>query len=307
MDDSKLIEVLGLEIDKYPRTPHLEGSKFQKGDEGYDHTPYAVLQGHHIVVEEKIDAANSGISFSPAGDLLLQSRGHYLTGGGRERQFNLFKQWATAHEAWLLERLEDRYVMYGEWCHKKHVMFLDQIPHYFQEFDVLCKRTKTFLSTSARRELLAGGPVLSVPVLYEGTAPRKIADFKALLLPSLARSKGWRDTFEKVVLREKLNLEKAWEQTDKSDLSEGLYVKVELDDKTVGRYKFVRHGFVQAILDSSSHHADQPFIPNLLADGVDIFAPKLTHTWDTIPDPFEVRKRLAEVHERIARGQDIRG
>jgi hypothetical protein len=306
MEDSKLFEILGLDIDKYPRTAHLEGSKFQKGDEGYDHVPYALLQEQHLVVEEKIDAANSGVSFSAAGDLLLQSRGHYLTGGGRERQFNLFKQWATAHEGWLLERLEDRYVMYGEWCHKKHVMFYDQLPHFFLEFDVKDKRTKEFLSTEARRKLLAGGPVLSVPVLYEGVAPRKLSDLKALLLPSMARGMVWRKSFESIVARERLDLQKAWTQTDRSDSAEGLYIKVEVGERTVGRYKFVRGDFVQAILDSDSHHAEQPFVPNILAEGVDIYAPALTHNWASLPDQWDIQEALTKVHKRIRDGQNSR-
>ena len=107
--------ISSLEILKYPRTPHLEGSRLQAGDEGQDHVPLASLRGAHAVVEEKLDGANVGISFTGGGELLLQSRGHYLAGGGRERQFALLKQWAQAHEGRLLERLEDRYVMYGEW------------------------------------------------------------------------------------------------------------------------------------------------------------------------------------------------
>lgn len=103
---------------KYPRTPHLEGSRLQEGDEGHDQAPYSVLAGRYIVVEEKLDGGNCGLSYDAAGEQLLQSRGHYLTGGGRERQFNLFKRWASAHADVLLERLGDRYVMYGEWLHK---------------------------------------------------------------------------------------------------------------------------------------------------------------------------------------------
>ncbi|ATU67114.1 RNA ligase family protein [Piscinibacter gummiphilus] len=125
-----------LEILKYPRTPHLEGSRLQPGDEGHEHVRIASLAGRHAVIEEKLDGANAGISFTSGGELLLQSRGHYLVGGGRERQFGPFKQWATAHEACLLERLEDRYVMYGEWLYAKHSVSYDQLPHWFCEFDI---------------------------------------------------------------------------------------------------------------------------------------------------------------------------
>ncbi|MCH1998738.1 RNA ligase family protein, partial [Achromobacter xylosoxidans] len=239
-----------LELFRYPRTPHLEGSRLQEGDHGHDHVPYRELRGLRLVVEEKLDGANTGISFSPAGELLLQSRGHYLVGGGRERQFNFIKAWAQAHADWLLQRLEDRYVMYGETLSKKHSVFYDALPHHFFEFDVLDRRTGQFLSTAARRELLAGGPVLSVPVLYDGLAPARLADLKALLRPSLAKTARWRDAFEATVRREGLDLALAWKQCDKSDLSEGLYLKVEADGQTLGRYKWVRADFVQAILAS---------------------------------------------------------
>lgn len=271
-----------LELFRYPRTPHLEGSRLQEGDHGHDHVPYRDLRGLRLVVEEKLDGANTGISFSPAGDLLLQSRGHYLAGGGRERQFNFIKAWAQAHAGWLLQRLEDRYVMYGETMSKKHSVFYDALPHHFFEFDVLDRRTGQFLSTAARRELLAGGPVLSVPVLYDGLAPARLADLKALLRPSLAKTARWRDAFEATVRREGLDLALAWKQCDKSDLSEGLYLKVEADGQTLGRYKWVRADFVQAILASEKHHSEQPYVPNQLAPGVDLYAPRPRVDWDTL-------------------------
>lgn len=271
-----------LELFRYPRTPHLEGSRLQEGDHGHDHVPYRELRGLRLVVEEKLDGANTGISFSPAGELLLQSRGHYLVGGGRERQFNFIKAWAQAHADWLLQRLEDRYVMYGETLSKKHSVFYDALPHHFFEFDVLDRRTGQFLSTAARRELLAGGPVLSVPVLYDGLAPARLADLKALLRPSLAKTARWRDAFEATVRREGLDLALAWKQCDKSDLSEGLYLKVEADGQTLGRYKWVRADFVQAILAADKHHSEQPYVPNQLAPGVDLYAPRPRVDWDTL-------------------------
>jgi len=271
-----------LDLFRYPRTPHLEGSRLQDGDEGHDHVPYRRLAGLHLVVEEKLDGANTGISFSPSGELLLQSRGHYLVGGGRERQFNFVKAWAAAHTDWLLKRLEDRYVMYGETLTKKHSVFYDALPHHFFEFDVLDRHSGDFLSTDARRALLAGGPVLSVPVLYEGVAPFRLDTLKALLRPSLAKTPDWREAFEATVLREGLDLQRAWKQCDKSDLSEGLYIKVEADGRTVARYKWVRRDFVQAILDSDKHHSEQPYVPNLLAPGVDLYAPRLAVDWDTL-------------------------
>lgn len=279
MTTQSLFEVRNLDLLKYPRTPHLQGSRLQAGDEGHDQVPYSTLAGRYIVVEEKLDGGNAGLSFSAGGELLLQSRGHYLSGGGRERQFNLYKRWATAHEQGLLAGLEDRYLMFGEWLHKKHSVFYDCLPHYFCEFDIWDWSRQCFLATAERHALLAGMPVLPVPVLYAGEAPRRLETLLDLLQPSLARTADWRMAFEADVRLGGLDLPQAWRQTDRSDLAEGLYIKVEEDGRTVARYKWVRRDFVQTILDSGRHHAEQPYIANRLAPGVDLFAPQLSHGW----------------------------
>jgi len=267
---------------KYPRTAHLEGSRLQAGDTDDGQTPLSMLQGRHVVIEEKLDGANAAVSFTSAGELLLQSRGHYLAGGAGERQFNLFKHWAAAHEAALLERLEDRYVMYGEWCFAKHSCWYDRLPAFFLEFDLYDRQAGRFLSTSARHALLAGGPVLPVPVLYEGEMPRHAKALRALVRPSLARSADWRAAFEQAVAKEDQPLDLVRQQTDLSDLAEGLYLKTESDGQVTGRYKWVRPDFVQTILDSGSHHSRRPVLPNQLAPGVDLYAPAPPVNWDDL-------------------------
>ena len=275
---------------KYPRTAHLEGSRLQAGDSDDGQTPLSELQGMHVVIEEKLDGANAAVSFTSAGELLLQSRGHYLAGGAGERQFNLFKHWAAAHEAALLERLEDRYVMYGEWCFAKHSCWYDRLPAFFLEFDLYDRQAQCFLSTPARHALLAGSPVLPVPVLYEGEMPRSAKALQTLVRPSLARSADWKPAFEAAVAQEGQPLDLVRQQTDLSDLAEGLYLKTESDGRVTGRYKWVRPDFVQTILDSGSHHSRRPVLPNQLAPGVNLYAPTPLVTWQdlglrTLRDP----------------------
>jgi hypothetical protein len=48
---------------------------------------------------------------------------------------------------------------------------------------------------------------------------------------------------------------------------EGIYIKVEENGLTVDRYKYVRQGFIQAVMESGSHWQSRPIIPNLLKDG----------------------------------------
>jgi hypothetical protein len=64
-----------------------------------------------------------------------------------------------------------------------------------------------------------------------------------------------------------LDPDQAVAETDSDDFMEGLYVKVEDGDETVGRYKWVRRSFLTAILDSGSHWASRPILPNRLAGG----------------------------------------
>jgi hypothetical protein len=123
-------------IRKYPRTPHITGSRIQVGDDDVKVVAREDLAGLTLTVEEKLDGSNSGISFAEDGSLILQSRGHALTGGGRERQFDLFKRWANHHRDALRQVLGSRYLMYGEWLYARHAIHYDQLPHYFMEFDI---------------------------------------------------------------------------------------------------------------------------------------------------------------------------
>ncbi len=267
---------------RYPRTAHLAGSRLQPGDSTDGQVPLEALAGRHVVIEEKLDGANSGISFSEGAELLLQSRGHYLMGGFGERQFNLLKVWAAAHEARLLELLEDRYVMFGEWLYAKHSVWYDQAPHYFNEFDLYDRKEGVFLSTRRRHALLSGSPVLPVPVLYEGPMPTDPKLLWSLVRPSLAKSPGWRDAFETAVAREALPLALTWQQTDRHDASEGLYLKVEDEREVLGRYKLVRASFTQTILDAESHHAKRPILPNGLHPKVDLYGETPVVHWEDL-------------------------
>ncbi len=259
---------------KYPRTQHIQGSRLQPGDEDLEQVPFEAIAGRHVVVEEKVDGANAGLRFSPDGRLLLQSRGHFLTGGPREKHFALFKTWASAHQYALHEALGDRYVMYGEWLYARHTVFYDRLPHYLMEFDVLDTETREWLSTPRRRMLFAGLPIVPVRVLYEGPA-RSVEHLRSLLGPSAFKSDGWRDRLDEVARGERIDPMKARAETDMANEMEGLYLKVEERGRVVGRYKFVRPSFVTAILDAGSHWLDRPIVPNQLADGVDLFSPDL--------------------------------
>ncbi|MCC7543066.1 MAG: RNA ligase family protein [Deltaproteobacteria bacterium] len=258
-------------IRKYPRTHHLEGSRLQPGDEDLDAVAFESIRGRFVVVEEKIDGANAAVSFTPGGELLLQSRGHYLAGGYRERHFELLKSWAAAHRAALHAALGSRYVLYGEWVYAKHTIFYDALPHHLLEFDVLDTERGVFLGTAERRTLLADAPVQSVPVLAASVV-RSIGEITDRLGRSVFKTTAWRERLLEQAARHGLDVERARRETDPSDEGEGLYLKVEEDGVVAARAKYVRSSFLTTVLDSGSHWLSRPILPNVLADGVDLFA-----------------------------------
>jgi hypothetical protein len=257
-------------LHKYPRTHHLEGSRLQPGDEDRQSVPFAPLAGRSLVIEEKLDGANAGISFDAAGRLWLQSRGHFLTGGSREKHFDLFKRWAYTHADVLRVTLGRRFVLYGEWLYAKQTVFYDRLPHYFLEFDVLDTEAGAFLATDERRTLLSGLPVASVPVLRTGPCG-DLAEVTSLVGPSLYKSPSWREGLSAAARARGLDPEQTWNETDPSDLMEGLYVKVEEGGRVVERYKFIRASFLTTVLASGSHWLRRPILANQLAVGVDLF------------------------------------
>ncbi|MDO5581884.1 MAG: RNA ligase family protein [Planctomycetia bacterium] len=271
---------------KYPRTPHLEGSRLQKGDEDLKQVPFSEIRGKMIAVEEKCDGANSAISFDQNGDLLLQSRGHYLIGGVREKHFNLFKQWATVHQSAFFEVLGTRYVLYGEWVFAKHSVFYNALNHYFLEFDILDRETGLFLDTPSRHSLLAGLPIISVPVLHRRSFDKK-EDLIRLIGPSNYIREGHLERLADLALQDGLDPNAVLAETDPTNIMEGLYLKIEENGSVAGRLKYVRPSFLQQVLESGTHWLSRPIIPNQLAYPVEeIFAPSLPDSAKTITGDF---------------------
>ncbi|HEY0757265.1 MAG TPA: RNA ligase family protein [Ktedonobacteraceae bacterium] len=259
------------ELYKYPRTQHIEGSGIQQGDEDLDVVSLREFAGRFLVVEEKMDGANSAISFTTDGHLQLQSRGHYLSGGEREKQFHLLKTWAHRYTLELWEALSERYIMYGEWLYAKHTIFYTDLPHYFMEFDILDKSSGLFLSTARRQAFLRDLPfVSSVKVLYEGSV-NNLRMLKELVGPSHFMLRDQKQLLAELCAQRGLDFTRALKETDTSGIMEGLYIKVEEEGVVKERYKYVRNGFLQTVFASESHWIDRPLLPNYLQAGRELF------------------------------------
>jgi hypothetical protein len=237
---------------KYPRTPHLFGSKGTDDDKHLSEAEsIRFLADESLIVEEKIDGTNVGIHFSETRSLVLQCRGHLVT-EGMHPQYDLLKQWANVKRSVLEERLEFRYILFGEWMYARHSVHYRQLPHYFFEFDIFDKEERAFLSLERRQTLLASSGIHTVPVVHQGTIRRE--KLEKLIGPSRYGSQ-----FENP----------ATGQTD--NLMEGLYLRTESQGVVTGRAKFVRPEFIEKVKEST-HWQQQAMVPNLLIESTDIWS-----------------------------------
>jgi hypothetical protein len=239
------------EFVKYPRTPHLFGSKGTDDDKRMSEAEsIQFIADHSLIVEEKIDGTNVGIHFTPDGKMVLQCRGH-LIAHGMHPQYDLFKQWTAVKAATIEKRLEDRYILFGEWVYARHSVHYRQLPHYFFEFDIYDKDQEDFLCLEKRLSLMEGAGIETVPVVHQGTIGRE--ELQNLIGPSQFDSE-----FENPLTR----------CTD--NLMEGLYLRIEAGGSVSGRAKFVRPEFVEKV-KQSTHWQHQAMVPNLLKEGVDLW------------------------------------
>lgn len=235
---------------KYPRTPHLFGSKGTDDDKHLSEAESnQFIADKSLIVEEKIDGTNVGIHFTSDGKMVLQCRGHLIT-QGMHPQYDLFKQWTAVKRSIIEERLDDRFILFGEWVYARHSVHYRQLPHYFFEFDIYDKDQETFLSLDQRLAILDGTGIETVPVLHQGAVGKE--ELAELIGPSVFDSQ-----FENPV---------TW-RTD--NLMEGLYLRIEAGGSVSGRAKFVRPEFVEKV-KQSTHWQHQAMVPNLLKEGTDI-------------------------------------
>ena len=240
------------EFVKYPRTPHLFGSRGTDDDKRLSPGLSAsFIADPFLIVEEKLDGTNVGIHFEASGRLFLQCRGHEIT-AGMHAQYDLFKQWTGVKRPVLEALLEDRFILFGEWLYARHSVHYRRLPHYFFEFDIYDKSQACFLDLETRRAMLAGIGIPTVPVLHRGSATQ--AGLQALIGPSRFDS-----AFDNPVTG----------LTD--DIVEGLYLRTEADGKVTGRAKVVRPEFVEK-LKQSEHWQHMPLVPNLLAEDAEIWS-----------------------------------
>lgn len=237
---------------KYPRTPHLFGSRGADGDKHLGpKESEEFIADPSLIVEEKLDGTNVGIHFASDGRMVLQCRGHEIT-EGMHPQYDLFKQWTAVKRPTLETMLENRYILYGEWLYAKHTVFYRELPHYFFEFDIYDKTAGRFLDLESRLILLDGTGIETVPICHRGALSED--KIRLLIGPSAFLAEFDNPASGK-----------------KDELMEGLYLRTETGGYVSGRAKIVRPEFVEKI-KQSEHWQHQRMVPNQLKKEADIWS-----------------------------------
>lgn len=223
-----------MEFFRFPRTPHLAwlGEGEPRGDKLLTPAEATELLRHRVVVEEKVDGANVGISVDQRGDLRAQNRGSYIEPSERHPQFALLFTWLGTHHATLAAALARDLILFGEWCYALHTARHTRLPDWFLVFDVYDRSRKHFWSTRRRDGLV-----------------RRLG---LELVPRIAAGR-----FDLSGLRDLLGPSRIGEGA-----AEGIYLRVDEGDQLLARAKLVRPEFLQSI---DEHWSGRPIVANVLA------------------------------------------
>lgn len=153
---------------KFPRTQHLIDLGAATQDDMV--VSSFVSTTGPVVVEEKVDGANTGISLDWNGSLVVQNRSHTVNSKSHA-QFRRLDAWLQAHAASLhgiLHRdvqFPERHILYGEWMAATHSIAYSHLPDVFLAFDLYDRVTHCFASREALSRLLRGTGIAQVPLL----------------------------------------------------------------------------------------------------------------------------------------------
>jgi len=159
------------EFFRFPHTPHIAwlGKGSPRDDKVLNPADVENLLSGEILVEEKLDGANLGISVNAQGELQVQNRGQYLI-EPYSGQFSRLGAWIKQHKYALLDHLEPSWILFGEWCAARHSISYQSLPDWFVLFDVYDRKHENFWSSDRRNRLAIALGLKTVPDLYRGRA-----------------------------------------------------------------------------------------------------------------------------------------
>ncbi len=154
---------------RFPHTPHLSwlGSGEPRDDKVLSPNEASTLLAGEVVVEEKLDGANLGVSINEAGSLRAQNRGQYLQ-PPFIGQFSRLASWLATHEDRITAALTPNLIAFGEWCAVRHSLDYAALPDWWLLFDIYDRQTGLFWSTARRDDWARKMGVATVSRIDQG-------------------------------------------------------------------------------------------------------------------------------------------
>ncbi|DBA01417.1 TPA: hypothetical protein N0F65_007314 [Lagenidium giganteum] len=223
----ELAELLSppVELYKFPRTGHLFNMGAATQDDLIDQPmdlPQLRSEDVQIVLTEKVDGANMGISLDANGGFIVQNRSHYVTSKSHT-QFRKLDWFLDEHRNELFELLHrdplypERYILFGEWLAATHSIPYTALGKIFYAFDIYDRQSETFWDRHAVENALVATSIPIVPKVWSGN-----------YLP------------DQQTLKEYAYMPSPFYDGPR----EGVYVKWEAFGRVLHRSKVVRHNFI---------------------------------------------------------------
>lgn len=154
---------------RFPHTPHLTclGECSPRDDKVMSPNDVTSLLAADVLVEEKLDGANVGVSLDPDGGLRAQNRGQYLA-EPHAGQFVRLPAWLAQHDEGLLAVLTPNLILFGEWCAARHSLDYAALPDWFLLFDVYDRSAQRFWSSTRRNALANSAGLVTVQTVVHG-------------------------------------------------------------------------------------------------------------------------------------------
>lgn len=154
---------------RFPHTPHIAwlGQGAPRDDKVLSPAEVKALLSDEVVVEEKLDGANLGLSLDEDGSLRAQNRGQYLA-EPHAGQFARLPAWLMQHGEALRSVLNRDLIVFGEWCAARHSLDYTALPDWFVVFDVYDRTVGKFWNTARRNALAMQAGLTVVPQLFQG-------------------------------------------------------------------------------------------------------------------------------------------
>lgn len=208
-------------LPKFPKTPHLPGSKHTSIDdvEASQSQLDLLNSSTRICIEEKIDGSNTRIRYNGKDELIVGNREHVLHKGYIKKatpsklQYRPLWNWIYDHReafAKLTKLIGDTPAIYAEWMYAYHSIRYNRLPAFLIIFDLMVE--DQFLDPFITRGLVAEAGLWSPPL--HSTNPQS--------------------------LRSEIESPSAWS----NEIKEGLYIKCGDGRYTTARFKLVRDSFI---------------------------------------------------------------